>query len=618
MNIYSDYRQDIDGLRAIAVISVIYFHAFPNLFPGGYIGVDIFFVISGYLISKNIIKSIEHFNFSILDFYSRRVTRIFPALITVIFGCLIFGWFALSADEFKQIGKHVFGGATFISNLILWRESGYFDESANAKPLLHLWSLGIEEQFYIIWPLLLYAIWRNKLKAFIVITVITITSFFLNLYLIRIGQNDTAFYFPITRLWELTLGAMLFYILLFNQLKKLSIRHVVRNLLSFLGIILIFYGLWKIQKDYSYPGWWALIPVMGTSLIIIAGPEAWINKKILSNKFATWMGSISYPLYLWHWPLITFSRILNGQSELNFNILLFIICTSIFLAWLTKKYIEKPFQNSKNNRKNIIISILMIIIGVIGLFVYILDGVNSRIKGPQVEVISNEFNCINGENEPICELGNRTSSKRLLALGDSHLRVLIPQLIDQFGDDYSIDAVQSSSCFMSNTIKFEKIGDEKDCEKHINALINLKGAYYDSVVTAQRWHGYNIIDYHQISDAINDRISLFGINFKVLIILGATADVPIDCEKSKLRPLKINHECSQYSETKTINRNFIEITNSMPIPSNVKFIYPYNIFCPNNECIVSVDGQLNYSDMHHLSNYGAKSVVLEIAKFIKQ
>jgi peptidoglycan/LPS O-acetylase OafA/YrhL len=205
------YRADIDGLRAIAVLGVVAFHAFPELLPGGFIGVDIFFVISGFLISTIIFENIEAKSFSFVDFYCRRIRRIFPALLLVIAASFAFAWFVLLPAEFKQLGKHILGGAGFFSNLLLWSESGYFDKSAEAKPLLHLWSLGIEEQFYIVWPLLLWAGWKLRINWLALIFSITVLSFFLNLHMVYADAVAT-FYSPLTRFWELSVGAVLAFL----------------------------------------------------------------------------------------------------------------------------------------------------------------------------------------------------------------------------------------------------------------------------------------------------------------------------------------------------------------------------------------------------------------------
>lgn len=208
------YRPDIDGLRAIAVLSVLGFHAFPDVFPSGFIGVDIFFVISGYLISSIIFENLDHGSFSFAQFYGRRIKRIFPALTVVLLSCLVFGWFGLLADEFKQLGKHIAAGAAFVSNFALWQESGYFNNAAETKPLLHLWSLAIEEQFYIFWPLLVWLTWKPKgtnNPLFLPLCLgLLIASFAFNLYQVRIDPTAT-FYSPSSRTWELLAGVLLAY-----------------------------------------------------------------------------------------------------------------------------------------------------------------------------------------------------------------------------------------------------------------------------------------------------------------------------------------------------------------------------------------------------------------------
>ena len=215
------YRADIDGLRAIAVLSVISFHAFPNWIKGGFIGVDIFFVISGYLISTIIFSNLENNCFNFIEFYNRRIKRIFPALILILFFCLTMGWFTLFADEYKQLGKHTLGGTSFASNFVFWKESGYFDNTAESKPLLHLWSLGIEEQFYIIWPLLLWFAWKTKFNLLIITLSTLIISFGLNIDEIH-NNKVAAFYLPQTRFWELLVGATLSH---FTLYKKISLSH---------------------------------------------------------------------------------------------------------------------------------------------------------------------------------------------------------------------------------------------------------------------------------------------------------------------------------------------------------------------------------------------------------
>lgn len=225
------YRPDIDGLRAIAVLAVVAFHAFPNWIKGGFIGVDIFFVISGYLISTIIFESLDKGTFSFSEFYARRITRIFPALLLVLVACLTFGWFVLLADEYKQLGKHTAGGAGFVSNFLLWNEAGYFDNSAETKPLLHLWSLGIEEQFYILWPLLLWFFWKRNFNLFIITIAVAIASFILNIEGVKHDMVAT-FYSPQSRFWELLSGSLLAWFALYKADKFINIKNKLDDYLA--------------------------------------------------------------------------------------------------------------------------------------------------------------------------------------------------------------------------------------------------------------------------------------------------------------------------------------------------------------------------------------------------
>ena len=345
------YRPDIDGLRAMAVLSVVAYHAFPTTIQGGFIGVDVFFVISGFLISTIIFENLERGTFSFAEFYARRIKRIFPSLIVVLSLCLVFGWFSLLPDELNQLGKHVVAGAGFVSNLVLWSESGYFDNSAETKPLLHLWSLGIEEQFYIVWPFLLWAAWKRHLNLLTITLLLLVGSFILSIWLIHTNPVAT-FYSPLTRFWELLCGSLLaFYT--FHRTKNIFQDSQsflsLSNTLSLTGIVILIIGFFVINKEFAFPGYWALLPVLGAVMIILAGPKALFNQKILSNKIFVWFGLISFPLYLWHWPLLSFGNILYFDTPpLKYRVIAILL--SIGLAWLTMKFVERPlrFGNQKS------------------------------------------------------------------------------------------------------------------------------------------------------------------------------------------------------------------------------------------------------------------------------
>ena len=313
-NFHPSYRPDIDGLRAVAILSVIIFHAFPEVIRGGFIGVDVFFIISGFLISSIIFKSFEKGTFAYTDFYIRRIKRIFPALLVVLVFCIVVGWVVLLPNEFAQLGGHVVAGAGFVSNILSWTEAGYFDTASELKPLLHLWSLGIEEQYYIIWPILVGFIWKRSHNFLWVVLPILTTSFLLNVYGVHYRPTAT-FYLPVTRLWELMLGSLLAYLVL----HRIRIFHasISDNAISWVGLGLLLVGLFFIDSDKDFPGWWALLPTVGAFLLIYAGKHAWFNANILSNRMMIFIGLISYPLYLWHWPLLAYAKMLDLGGALR-------------------------------------------------------------------------------------------------------------------------------------------------------------------------------------------------------------------------------------------------------------------------------------------------------------
>ena len=396
------YRPDIDGLRAIAILSVVAFHAFPSHVQGGFVGVDIFFVISGYLISSIIFKGLDSNTFRFSEFYARRIRRIFPALVLVLLACLIFGWFALLAPEYEQLSKHIAASAGFIQNFILWQESGYFDNSGETKPLLHIWSLGIEEQFYILFPLALWITWKFRISFLTVVISVIFISFYLNFTGIK--DNPTAaFYSPQTRFWELMFGSLLAWVNIYkwelhnsitkklnswqwnstSQRYSINANYVLINILSLLGLSLLAYGIMNINKESIFPGTWALFPVLGSALVIFAGPNAWVNRYVLSSKLAIWFGLISYPLYLWHWPIFSFVRIME-EEEVNTGISVVAILVSILLATFTYYFVERPFRAYQTGKLKV--SILLFVASTLiisGVSIFLMNGIPSRSENIQ-------------------------------------------------------------------------------------------------------------------------------------------------------------------------------------------------------------------------------------------
>jgi peptidoglycan/LPS O-acetylase OafA/YrhL len=429
------YRADIDGLRAVSVLAVVGFHAFPSLIPGGFIGVDIFFVISGFLISSIIFTTVENGQLSFVDFYTRRINRIFPALIIVILASYLIGWIALLPDEFEQLGKHIAGATAFISNFILWSEVDYFDQAAESKPLLHLWSLSVEEQFYIIWPLLVFLIWRKKRTFLIILISIGVTSFLFNVFALR-RDPALAFYSPAARFWELMIGGALAYLSLKSTT---AINSFNNNLISALGVLLLGIGIATIDKERAFPGWLALLPTLGAALLIAATQKSWINSQILSNGAAVWFGKISYPLYLWHWPLLSFAAIME-QGTPSVTIRIAAVLISVILAWLTYRVVEMPIRFGGNGSfKAVCAAAALIAIGTVGFMTLQAEGIKTRshvahfvtnAKHWRKEVRQSYVSdCPSGLEQYVeCFLFPDAQDADVIMIGDSHADHLIPGL----------------------------------------------------------------------------------------------------------------------------------------------------------------------------------------------
>ncbi len=341
------YRKDIDGIRAIAVLAVVGYHAFPTYIRGGFVGVDVFFVISGYLISQILLRQITLHTFTFRDFYSRRVRRIFPALFVLFGAVLLFGALCLLPNEYADLGRAVGAGAGFVANLQLYNDIGYFDINAVYKPLLHLWSLGIEEQFYLIWPVLLILFRRRITTIPALLITIAGISFVTNIMLTQTNQ-DAAFYWPMSRFWELAIGGLLAYQSLFSSPTTTPLPWWQNTQFqAILGAVAIGASIVWYTDQMIYPGYRALAPTIGTYLLIRAGADAWVNRVLLSHRVLVWIGLISFPLYLWHWSLLSFAYILFSSMQLPLLVSAGIVIVSIVLAALTYLFVEKPLRFGK-------------------------------------------------------------------------------------------------------------------------------------------------------------------------------------------------------------------------------------------------------------------------------
>jgi peptidoglycan/LPS O-acetylase OafA/YrhL len=410
------YRPDIDGLRALAVLAVVGFHAFPNVVKGGFVGVDIFFVISGFLITGILQKDLQNndlqaknlgFWHYISAFYLRRIVRIFPALLVVLAASFAFGWLLLQPAEFKTLGKHMLAGAGFASNLVYWQEAGYFDAAAETKTLLHLWSLAVEEQFYLIWPLLLWAAWKLRFKTLWVICILLIASFAWNVSQIHHHPVAT-FYSPFTRFWELLAGALLAVLTLNTSTAAAS--KLSQNAKSIVGVLLIAAAIYLLTKDKRFPGWWAVLPVLGGYLIIAAGSVSWFNRVVLSNRIMVSLGLVSYPLYLWHWPVLAFLRGFEMDAPSSAMIWA-AVAISIVLAYLTYWFIERPLRfgtgwfgkGDQAKPKTAALIMGMLVMAAAGYAVYANNGYSQRFPTQLRSLLDYQYDF--GESNGQCMVG---------------------------------------------------------------------------------------------------------------------------------------------------------------------------------------------------------------------
>ena len=624
------YRSDIDGLRAVAVLSVIAFHAFPGWLVGGFVGVDIFFVISGYLISTIIFKSLDQGSFDFLGFYARRIKRIFPALLLVLAFVLGLGWFALLSSEYKQLGQHVAAGAGFVSNFVLQSEVGYFDGAAQTKPLLHLWSLGIEEQFYIVWPVFLWVAWKRGYPLVALIVALAVASLYANFTGLRADPAAT-FYFPHVRAWELLSGGLLARFMMRTPAAAATIRvaPMVADVFSIVGLLLLAYGVTRIDRDLHARVPYALIPVAGAALIILAGEGALVNRTLLSNRVAVWFGLISYPLYLWHWPLLSFARI-QYQDALDPATRTLVVALSVLFAWATYVILEARVRRGGHVRAKIAMLIALAgVLGSAGYLVYSKDGLPERAYTRRFELPASQL-------EHTRDLG-QSPRARVMLLGDSHAAHLAHGLRTELGDlvaDYS-----SYGCMpLYGVDRYDSRFSPGSCRKYMTAtleraaaagrfegvILASMGPVYLTGVSFKGWGEERVSGLVLTLDGrpeLGDRWEIYRAGLrstldrltkarkKVLFVF----DVPelgFDPQSCFERPLPLRRERSvcavsraEYdARNERYKRLVYDVLKEFP---DVTVYDPSADLCDERYCWAMRDGKLLYHDADHLTDEGS-------------
>ncbi len=583
-------------------------------------------MISGYLISSIIFENLDQGSFNFGRFYGRRIKRIFPALTAVLLSCLVFGWFALLADEFKQLGKHMAAGAAFVSNFALWQESGYFNNAAETKPLLHLWSLAIEEQFYIFWPLAVWLTWKRKWLFLGVFISLMVASFVYNVLQVRPDPTAT-FFSPATRTWELLAGVLLAYMKVRPTAWQPSQRQL--NAASALGAALLAFGLYRIDKSRPYPGTWALLPILGAFSLIFAGPTAWFNRVVLSNRLLVWVGLISFPLYLWHWPILSFIRIVeSGTPAVHFRAAA--VGVSVLLAWLTYRFVEQPIRTSEQDaRKIITLSVMVLLLGLFGYASLKNKGFPDRAAAKVTEMNSWENDTFAGtcnslthgpNQDDWCNTGNAPSQPPThILIGDSIGNAYAPMLhayAQQHKDQlqpFVFRQYGRGAC--PNLLG---IGPEH-CQELTNAAAELikQTPSVHTVILASNWplyyNGYdwtvNIrIDSAQFKAAFEKTVAHYqSLDKRVIVFLAPPVGAnPRACV---VRPWRLTQESNCNLPRAVADNNDGDYRTYFATylkNNNISTFDPFNYLCDGQQCKTTDGTHILYLDHEHFSLLGGQ------------
>ena len=626
------YRPDIDGLRAIAVSAVVVYHAFPSGFEGGYAGVDVFFVISGYLITLAILGSSKEEKFSFGKFYARRIRRLFPALSLVFASSLIAGWFVLDPREFSQLGKHILSGSGFTSNLVLWKESGYFDTTADLKPLLHLWSLGVEEQFYIFFPAVTYLMLRFRLPRFSILASITVTSLITSVIVTNFSPT-AAFYNPATRVWEILIGALIADISLRGSIT--SFKTWYTHCMSVVGLSLIVLAIVLFDSRTQFPGYAALLPTLGSGLVILSGPSSLLNKFLLSNKVVVLIGLISYPIYLWHWPILVFLRIQNGIMP-SVIIRWFAVFVAILLAYLTYRFVEQPLRFRISPNKSVVALVTgMIFLAGVGGSVYALDGFPSRLGktekllaafSPNIGTDSRSGTCwvdqfvaANSFAEECTGAFDR--AEQVVLWGDSHAARFYPGLVSAVSSDVSISQFTRSSCPGILHVEFQECRDSNE-----EVLRRISSISPQTVMLFGRWDTYLSRETAE-SFRINLTSTIQSLNkvgVKNILLMGPAPFWSGSLPSNLIDLLRETKSTRLPKFTKFRLTEIAQDTENLlrPIAENIVGVTYFSVFdtlCPAGDCLVTVDGQvdgLTTWDYGHLTTPAARFVAERVVRKI--
>jgi peptidoglycan/LPS O-acetylase OafA/YrhL len=643
------YRPDIDGLRAVAILPVLLYHYKLGPFGGGFVGVDVFFVISGYLITSLIHAEMEQGRFSIAGFYERRVRRIFPALFALLLAATVVAFLVLFPDDFARYAKSLLATAGFGSNFEFWREAGYFDVAAQQKPLLHLWSIAVEEQFYLLFPVILLLARRMKWTVAIV-AAIFVVSLGLSIWGVEHAPTATFYLLP-ARAWELMLGALL----ALGAIPQIENR-VVREAASLIGLALIAIAVFIYTDATKFPGLAALLPCVGTALIIWSGQDAGVNRA-LSWQPLVFIGLISYSLYLWHWPLYVFARDFLFR-DLTLLERCGLIVASFALATFSLYFIERPFRRKDNRVARPVLFggalATMAVTAVCAGVVLQTDGLPQRLP-PNVQTILAEET----DHEPrmarcfgltaqdvrdgkLCRFGDPHATPDFVLWGDSHADAMLPAVraialrehragwfagTDSCAPLLGMKRPDAWKCFDFNNeiIKLATQPGIKDVILDARWAKNAEGtaygdegngriAVYDDRGEAKTTAQNEALFFRALSRTVR---ALTIAHKRVILIesvpeIGWAVPAVLAHDALTHRPLRPGIPWSQnLARQHYVLYAFAQMKACYP---DVALVNPQDVLCDKRLCHVALNGRPLYRDEHHLSNFGAMQIVPLIAK----
>ena len=602
------YRADIDGLRALAVISVVLYHVGIEIFSGGFVGVDIFFVISGYVIAGRLLE-VRDFH-SIADFYVRRIRRIFPALfVTVVVTWLIATLLFLPA-QLEDLSRSTLATALSASNFYFWKNSGYFDASAHLRPLLHTWSLAVEEQYYLVLPAMIYVI-ANFFKrrwAFFLLPV-ALVSFALSVYAERVAPTANFMLLP-TRFWELLVGGLM----IFNPLPQPASRYV-REALGVLGLALIGFAILTFNDNTPFPGPNALFPCLGAALLIYVGEkrdQPTLATRLASLRPLVWVGLISYSFYLVHWPIIVFSKYLLLREFSPWESA-FIFALGLLLGYLSYRYVEQPFR-----KPNTSVTVLMYrfsagvaamaLIGYVGMFT---RGIPQRFPMFVEQTIPGKEAWL----ENICFLSasqtwkswdaercSRTghSGRKIFLWGDSFAAHYVPGLISRAAAP-PVNVIQYTAAGCRPILSYESYAQPNCHDFNQHALSLIKDMDVQEVVISARWVKLGARGLDDLRDTVKT-LKDMGV---VVVVIGQSPEFPID-----VQILGYRHDVEHGSDSWHISFDpKINADLQKVISGLATFIDPISEICNGTLCPYVSKGDYLYADFGHFSSVGSKLAV---------